>query len=393
MALTLAIVLLGLYAILRDAMVELRNSIVNHRRIRQEGKSSTEEAKKFSLDDALRILAAILLFVAFIWIYYWWEKLLYFFVVFIICMYAVITVFAIKVVRNAAISGRKGSLGKDENLAVAFIGLIAGMFALAIPIQKFVSGIDQIFSGWGADIAKYIFATCSYAILFFFLIILSRRLLKDAVWILVKTTNRICKNIPFGLNSLVRLLTDLIVVLWRSPSLYKRLSGVLHPKGGRRSIPFRIILTFASIITLVELGVRYLLCIVAALLSLGISGVAHLKKTLNSWAEKLINRSEYEVVLFSFRLAVVAAMLFIVIANRYTDGVSEKATAVLEFFASVIVIPIGIEWLQSMRKSKAVKASEANAEQTQTKPLRIRTARKMVRRYPVRKVRRRKVRR
>ena len=57
------------------------------------------------------------------------------------------------------------------------------------------------------------------------------------------------------------------------------------------------------------------------------------------------------VIVISFRIAIIAALLLLVALNEY--GIfctSKETTAVVEFIASVLIIPIVFEWVHSALK-------------------------------------------
>ena len=71
---------------------------------------------------------------------------------------------------------------------------------------------------------------------------------------------------------------------------------------------------------------------------------------LVSWGLKL---SDKHIVAVSFRLALIFALVSIVVLNRYQPVFKEyeESTAVFEFLASSIIIPIVFEWIYSIRNT------------------------------------------
>ena len=71
---------------------------------------------------------------------------------------------------------------------------------------------------------------------------------------------------------------------------------------------------------------------------------------LVSWELKL---SDKHIVAVSFRLALIFALVSIVVLNRYQPVFKEyeESTAVFEFLASSIIIPIVFEWIYSIRNT------------------------------------------
>ena len=81
------------------------------------------------------------------------------------------------------------------------------------------------------------------------------------------------------------------------------------------------------------------------------------KKVINA----IFKLSDKKIVAVSFRIAIIAALVITVIINRYDVFVKnvEESTAVLEFVASSIIIPVVFEWINSGRKSTEI---EKNSE-------------------------------
>ncbi len=70
--------------------------------------------------------------------------------------------------------------------------------------------------------------------------------------------------------------------------------------------------------------------------------------------EWLRNISTRRLVALSFRIALIVAFTALVIANRYTPmfRLYEKSTAVFEFVASAILIPMVFEWISEMKNKQ-----------------------------------------
>lgn len=68
----------------------------------------------------------------------------------------------------------------------------------------------------------------------------------------------------------------------------------------------------------------------------------------------ILNLSDKRIVAVSFRVALIFAFISVVAMNRYQPFFREyeKSTAVFEFLASSIIIPIIFEWISSARKFK-----------------------------------------
>ena len=106
-----------------------------------------------------------------------------------------------------------------------------------------------------------------------------------------------------------------------------------------------IIIKFVSIlISLIRDSVGYI-CVLARMI----------KKTLNSLSNWLSELSDKRIVAISFRIALILALICIVVLNRYQPifKMQEANTAVFEFVASAIIIPVVFEWINSIKNNQS----------------------------------------
>lgn len=70
-------------------------------------------------------------------------------------------------------------------------------------------------------------------------------------------------------------------------------------------------------------------------------------------ARRICTVSDRHMAVIAFRLAIVAAMLIVVTMNRFgLITTSDATTSVLEFIASVVIIPMLLEWIQEALSSR-----------------------------------------
>lgn len=79
------------------------------------------------------------------------------------------------------------------------------------------------------------------------------------------------------------------------------------------------------------------------------------KKTVNRISNWILGLSDKRVVVISFRIALIMALICIVILNRYQSifKMKDASTAVLEFVASAIIIPVVFEWINSVKNNQS----------------------------------------
>lgn len=79
-----------------------------------------------------------------------------------------------------------------------------------------------------------------------------------------------------------------------------------------------------------------------------------IKKTLGKLTIWIKNLSDRRMVAMSFRIALIATLTLTVITNRYSPLLREyeSSTAVLEFVAGTILIPVIFEWISTTKKRR-----------------------------------------
>lgn len=84
------------------------------------------------------------------------------------------------------------------------------------------------------------------------------------------------------------------------------------------------------------------------------------KKTLNRISNWILGLSDKRVVAISFRIALIMALICIVVLNRYQPifKMEDASTAVLEFIASAIIIPVVFEWINSVKNNHRMVENE-----------------------------------
>lgn len=338
---TLAVIIIGLvfYGIIRDVIITCRSA---YKRFVM--RTSDKKTKELCPDDITRIIAAVILLSGFMWSSFRCKEFSYLLVLVLMVMYIVISVAAIGVVCTITLSKSNQELTKDENTALFFVGLLVGGMTLVVPLRKTIEVIGQLITGWKADIAQYSSAIFTYTVLFFFVVALAEKPLKDLARLVYWISTRLHNLIQVSLKWTAQ----------KTRPLYEKfgfinylLEKTQHPTGWKIIIRF-FILAVAFLADIAGYVLRFLAMILIGILMMCMFVIdKFVEKILCLQMQKLIALSDRKVVVLSFRIAIISAMLFIVVANRYSPGTSESATSVLEFVASVVIIPVVIEWIHS----------------------------------------------
>lgn len=127
-------------------------------------------------------------------------------------------------------------------------------------------------------------------------------------------------------------------------------------KTTNRHVVLRIITFVLSPILFLSDTVLFLVGMLCSFASTSLGYIFLLFRMVKRTAGKIIvwinNLSDRRIVIISFRVALIGAFTITVVNNRYMPLVKnyEASTAVLEFVASAILIPVTFEWISAMRE-------------------------------------------
>ena len=127
----------------------------------------------------------------------------------------------------------------------------------------------------------------------------------------------------------------------------------------RRTFWKLLMYLFVPIIVAADFLVTLLACfwgIVRDILAYILRILRLLSKMLYKLSKKITTWSDRQIVAISFRIATVASLTSIVIINRIDPIFShiEESTAILEFIASAVVIPVIYSWISTWLAKKKV---------------------------------------
>lgn len=111
------------------------------------------------------------------------------------------------------------------------------------------------------------------------------------------------------------------------------------------------------IVFLVDFIISILICFEIFILftiQYGFTFFRMLGRKVKQYVKKILIISEKQIVIYSFRIAFIVALLLVVILNRYQPFLRQynESTTVLEFVASTIIIPVIFKWIYSLENKK-----------------------------------------
>ncbi len=115
---------------------------------------------------------------------------------------------------------------------------------------------------------------------------------------------------------------------------------------------FKITVPFAFILDIILTILQMIFTILVSIFWYLICILIHLNYLFFRISEHMANTSERTVIVVAFRISLILGLCITVIINRYNPFFASPETpcAVIEFIASVILIPVILEWIMSFRK-------------------------------------------
>lgn len=232
---------------------------------------------------------------------------------------------------------------------VAYTLFFVDVYKLPAKLMEYVANLENILVSDCLYITLYVLRLFLYVFLICALLpvplyFLSKLMIKANV--LIRDKSSIFK---FG-NFFIKRIDQQII---ERPLLVKLLEMVKS-----RHVIYRVLLWILSPIIMV---IDACLLIVKMLWSFLITSIGYvflilklIKRTIGKVTVWINNLSDRRLVAISFRVALIATLVIIVITNRYTPLLREyeTSTAVLEFIASAVLIPVVFEWISSTRKKE-----------------------------------------
>lgn len=339
------------------AVLALYNSVVIpafkllfHRKNMSGKNSSKGEGKRRNISEELQLLAKIILLFLLL-LFLWLVPSIAVLILIIpgLLMFTVSTLSAAQTaVRVTALSKDIEPLSEIENWSFGFLGLLLFLACDSL------AGVLQIKTNTTFGIlSSYALSVAIYAIYIFMLVALAIHPLKDISKAILWCADRIANKY----NELMKKIGAKSDSEVSRVAYLERIAPHLKASNGWKRIGWAVLSMIVVVIDTILFIIQYaikmffwlpLFCILAiAKIIVGIGPQI---------ARSLCAMSSRQVITISFRIAIVIAILIVVIQNRVmivSDDIdSESITAILEFIASVIIIPILFDWIHKSSKGK-----------------------------------------
>lgn len=257
------------------------------------------------------------------------------------------------IVEKVVKSGDTGMLSFKERTAINTLAYVLWFLGL---YQIFEKAIEKIASCSNAYLSDVIIVLI-YVVAFYFYIFFICSLLPGIIFSAIKLLKKIYEVLPW--KTKIKSWGDLWIdkidkpIGWKSALIWQ-----WKTIGGWKFIVRWVRYLLLPITFILDI---ILLCVNALVSFMG-SAVGYIfvlariiKKTLNRISNWILGLSDKRIVAISFRIGIILALSFVVILNRYQPifKIRDANTAILEFVASAIIIPVVFEWISSIKCNKA----------------------------------------
>ena len=253
------------------------------------------------------------------------------------------------IVENVVKSKDKGMLSFKERLAIKMLAYALWCWSVFQMNEKLIEQVYVCKSLFWVDVLAglsivgiiylYIFFICS---LLPELIVSSIKFLK-IIYAVLPGKNKIKRCGDFFVNKIDGKIDYKSILIWQWETLSRWNKFI-------RWIRYVLIpITFVLDIIMVLINIVSLF--ICDIMGYVFTLARMIKKTLSRVSRWILELSDKRVVVISFRVALVMALLCVVILNRYQTifKFEEESTAVLEFIASAIIIPVVFDWISSVK--------------------------------------------
>lgn len=257
------------------------------------------------------------------------------------------------IVEKVVKSDDKGKLSFKERAAINTLAYALWFVGL---YQIFEKAIEKIVVCSNAYISDVLIALI-YVVAFYFHIFFICSLLPGIVFSVIKSLKKIYELLPW--KTKIKNWGDLWVnkidkpIGWKSILIWQ-----WKTIGGWKFIVRWVrylLLPITFILDIILLCVNVLFSFMSSSVGYIFILARMVKKTLNRIANRLLGLSDKRIVVISFRIGIIMALVFVVILNRYQSifKIEDDSTAILEFVASAIIIPVVFEWISSIKSNKS----------------------------------------
>ncbi len=256
------------------------------------------------------------------------------------------------IVEKVVKSNDNGKLSFREQVAIETLAYALWFLGVFKIFEKIIENVITYANAYLSDMLVVVI----YAVLFYLYIFFICSLLPILIFFVIKLLKKIYDLLPW--KDKIKKCGDFWVNRIEKPMAFKSILILQWETIGKMKLSIHWIRYLLLPITFV---LDTIIMFVNAMISYISSSIGYIfvlarmvKKTLNRISNGILGLSDKRVVVVSFRIALIMALLCIVILNRYQPifKMEDASTGVLEFVASAIIIPVVFEWINSVKNKQ-----------------------------------------
>ena len=262
------------------------------------------------------------------------------------------TCIAIGTLGNVVRSNDGGCLSNQERNAIQVIAYIVFLLGIINPYKRLLEYVEQLSSNMVSDaLTALIFVFFSFVYTFLIIVLISTPLSCG-----IHLLKIVVKHLPFRkqfkrrgdyfvkrIDNKVENEACLVCVIKYIQRLRCRVKFLLY-----------FLLPLVYLFDIIKICVLVLLSTIQSSIGYIVLLFRIIKNATKEMLLWFLKLSDKRIVVVSFRLALILALVSITILNRYQPIFKkyDESTAMLEFLASSIVIPVIFEWIYSIKNEK-----------------------------------------
>lgn len=259
---------------------------------------------------------------------------------------------SIEIISGVVKSKDKGKLSSNELASITVVSSVIYFFKIQNIFAKIIEKVELYTETYRSDILIILLYFFAFSIYIFLICSLTSEMTITIIGVIKK----ICERWPWT-NEIKKVEDSCISKIGKTVSVKSFLifqwEHIGRWNGYVKWIRY-LLLPFAFVIDIIFLIIRVLIYTVIWY-SIGYICILIrlIKKTLDKLSNWILDLSDKRIVAISFRIALIMALVCIVVMNRYQPIFKEQeaSTAVLEFVASAIIIPVIFEWINSAKNN------------------------------------------
>ena len=260
---------------------------------------------------------------------------------------------SIGIVKKVVKSSDSGKLSFKEQVAINILAYTLWFLGIFNFFEKIIEKICMCTNVYLSDM----FTALIYILAFYLYIFFICSLLPELIITVINILKKMYNKFPWGEK--IKSIGDYWVNKLDKPIPFKSILILQWEIIGKQNRSIRwiryLLLPATFVLDVIVMSVSIMISLISSSVGYICVLTKMIKKTLNSLSNWLSELSDKRIVAISFRIALILALICIVVLNRYQPifKMQEANTAVFEFVASAIIIPIVFEWINSIKNNQS----------------------------------------